>query len=427
MSSTADEERAVASTGRVGSSSDEQTEDATRLAAGGTTAAAVAVAITHGMNDMYSAFLHPLLPRIMDRLGLNVALAATLAMTLSLGGSLVQPAVGHLADRYGRRAFVVIGPAMSAVFMSLIGVAPSFIVLVVFLALAGLGSAAFHPPGSVIAASSGSSSTRGARYSFFSFSGSLGYAVGPLVAVAIVSRGGLERLPYAAIPMLLLLPIVFAVMPSGAHQRRQARHEEPAVSLREALRGPLALVFGISAVSAFMQRVYLTMKPILVAETGGSEQAGATALSIYLGAQALGSLAGGMLADRMDRRHLLLWLSALSMPAHALAFLLPAGSAGALLSTMTAGFLNMALLPPLVLIAQELVPRGESLGAGIAMGAAWAAGSIAVLGIGVLADLIGVLAAALVAVPLTSLGVVLAWALPADGRLEERATRKGGG
>ena len=412
MSSTADEERAVASTGRVGSSSDEQTEDATRLAAGGTTAAAVAVAITHGMNDMYSAFLHPLLPRIMDRLGLNVALAATLAMTLSLGGSLVQPAVGHLADRYGRRAFVV---------------APSFIVLVVFLALAGLGSAAFHPPGSVIAASSGSSSTRGARYSFFSFSGSLGYAVGPLVAVAIVSRGGLERLPYAAIPMLLLLPIVFAVMPSGAHQRRQAHHQEPAVSLREALRGPLALVFGISAVSAFMQRVYLTMKPILVAETGGSEQAGATALSIYLGAQALGSLAGGMLADRMDRRHLLLWLSALSMPAHALAFLLPAGSAGALLSTMTAGFLNMALLPPLVLIAQELVPRGESLGAGIAMGAAWAAGSIAVLGIGVLADLIGVLAAALVAVPLTSLGVVLAWALPADGRLEERATRKGGG
>src|SRR5690606_17646150 len=276
---------------------------------------------------------------------------------------------------------VVIGPAMSAVFMSLIGVAPSFIVLVVFLALAGLGSAAFHPPGSVIAASSGSSSTRGARYSFFSFSGSLGYAVGPLVAVAIVSRGGLERLPYAAIPMLLLLPIVFAVMPSGAHQRRQARHEEPAVSLREALRGPLAR----------------------------------------------GSRAGGVLGDRMDRRHLLLWLSALSLPAHALAFLLPAGSAGALLSTMTAGFLNMAHLPPLVLIAQELVPRGESLGAGIAMGAAWAAGSIAVLGIGVLADLIGVLAAALVAVPLTSLGVVLAWALPADGRLEERATRKGGG
>jgi enoyl-CoA hydratase/carnithine racemase len=46
------------------------------------------------------------------------------------------------------------------------------------------------------------------------------------------------------------------------------------------------------------------------------------------------------------------------------------------------------------------------------MGAAWAAGSIAVLGIGVLADVIGVLPAAMVAVPLTALGVVLAWRLP---------------
>src|SRR5690606_16017281 len=147
------------------------------------------------------------------------------------------------------------GPAMSAIFMSLIGVAPSFIVLATFLALAGLGSAAFHPPGAVIAASSGRSSSRGARYSVFSFSGALGYAIGPLVAVAIVSRSGLAGLPYAAIPMLLLLPIVFLLVPSGAHERRQSRHERASIGLREALRGPLALVFGVSAVSAFMQRV----------------------------------------------------------------------------------------------------------------------------------------------------------------------------
>lgn len=384
------------------------------VAAGGT-AAAVAVALAHGMNDLYSGFLHPLLPRIMETLGLNVALAATLAMTLSLAGSLVQPAVGHLADRYGRRAFVVIGPAMSAIFMSLIGVAPSFLVLAVFLALAGLGSAAFHPPGAVIAASSGKASSRGARYSFFSFSGALGYALGPLVAVAIVTRGGLEALPYAAIPMFIVLPAVFLLVPSGSHERRQARSNDSSLSLRRVLRGSLALVFGISAVSAFMQRVYLTMKPILVAEMGGSEQAGATALSIYLAAQAVGSLSGGMLADRMDRRRLLIWLSALSLPSHALAFLLPAGSAGAILATVAAGFLNMALLPPLVLIAQELLPHGESLGSGIAMGAAWAAGSVAVLGIGLLADQIGVLAAALVAVPMTALGVLFAWRLPKDG------------
>lgn len=395
------------------SSSAEQAADrATRLATGGTTAVAATIAIAHGMNDLYSAFLHPLLPRIMERLGLNIALAATLAMTLSLAASLVQPAMGHLADRYGRRVFVVAGPLFSAVFMSLIGVAPSFIVLALCLALAGLGSAAFHPPAAVIAATSGGRGSKGARYSVFSFGGALGYALGPLAAVAIVSRGGLEALPFAMIPMLVVLPFVFLLIPSGAHERRRAQEPREPLGLRRMMRGPLGLVFGISAVAAFMQRVYLTMQPILINRAGGSEQAGATALSIYLGAQALGSLSGGILADRMDRRTLLVLLSAISLPAHGAAFLLPAGSGGAIAATVIAGFVNMALLPPIVLIAQELLPRGESLGSGIAMGAAWATGSVAVLGIGILADHVGPQSAALLAVPLTGIGIGLALGLP---------------
>jgi hypothetical protein len=32
-------------------------------------AVALTVAVAHGLNDAYAAFLHPLLPRIMDKLG----------------------------------------------------------------------------------------------------------------------------------------------------------------------------------------------------------------------------------------------------------------------------------------------------------------------------------------------------------------------
>lgn len=86
---------------------------------GTSTAVAVFVAFAHGLNDAYAAFLHPLLPRIMRRLDLSISLAAVLTTSLALASSLIQPALGYVADRYGRRAFVVLGPVFSGVFMSL--------------------------------------------------------------------------------------------------------------------------------------------------------------------------------------------------------------------------------------------------------------------------------------------------------------------
>jgi FSR family fosmidomycin resistance protein-like MFS transporter len=375
------------------------------------TVVALAVAVAHGLNDTYSAFLHPLLPRVMQKLDLNIAQAAALTMTLSLAASLVQPAIGSFADRFGRRWFVLLGPLLTAVFMSLIGVAPSFAVLIVLLVLGGLGSAAFHPPGAAMAAGT-ISERRGTRYSMFSFGGSVGYALGPMVAVAIVTAGGLESLWYALLPMVVLTPILFFLVPPDAISHVTARERADQPSILQLLRGPLGLVFGVSAVAALIQRVFLTLEPIVVSRAGGAETAGAILLSVYLGASAVGSVAGGFLADRMDRRKLLITITIWSLPAHALAMWLPAGHPAGILATAVAGFLNMALLPPIVLMAQELVPNGQSLGAGIVMGLAWATGSIGMLGVGVLADALGPQPAALVVMPVMLVGSMLAWALP---------------
>lgn len=372
-----------------------------------TTTVALAVAVAHGTNDAYAAFLHPLLPRIMARLDLSIALAATLAMTLSLAASLLQPVMGHLADRYGRRIFVVAGPLLSGVFLSLMGVAPTFLVLALFLALGGLGSAAFHPPGASMAARVGAGRGSGMRASFFSFGGALGYAAGPLIAVAVVSIVGLDGMWVAMLPVLLLAPVLWRVLPADLPDPGRAPPPSAAAVLR-ALRGPLGVVFGISAIAAFVQRVYLTMQPISVAAAGGSEATGAVALSVYLGAQALGSLSGGTLADRVDRRALLFWAATLSFPAHVLALWLPVGSMPMLAAAAVAGFLNMSMLPPIVVMAQEIMPGGAAVSAGVVMGLAWAAGSVLVLGTGVLGDSFGARDAALLSIPLSLVGAALA-------------------
>ncbi|MFV1988103.1 MAG: MFS transporter [Gemmatimonadota bacterium] len=356
------------------------------------------IAVSHGTVDAYSAFLAPLLPRIMDKLGLSIALAATLATVLSISTSLMQPAFGYLADRYGRRVFLAAGPLMTGVFLSLIGIAPTFAMLVVLLILGGIGSAAFHPPGAALVARAAEGGGSGMRLSAFSFGGSAGFALGPLAAVAIVALVGLEGLWVAMVPGIVLGVMLWAAL-GRRSPHPETRLPPPPRQVLGLLAGPLGLVFGVSAVGAFIQRTFLTMMPIIAARAGASEAAGAVVLSVYLGAQAFGTLVGGYLTDRVNRQKLMVVVSLLAVPAHMAAVALAPASAPALAAAVVAGFLNMLLLPPVVVMAQEMVPRGAAASSGIVMGLAWATGTILIPFTGALGDVYGPVAAAMWSMP----------------------------
>jgi FSR family fosmidomycin resistance protein-like MFS transporter len=378
-------------------------------AVGHATRVALVVAAAHGVTDMYGSMLPPLLPRIMDQMGLSIALAATLGVAYSIAGSLPQPLFGYMADRYGRRVFAVLGPLVAGVFVASIAFASSFWMLVGVLALGGIGSAAFHPAGASYAVRVGEGKGGGTRYSLFAFGGAAGFALGPLVAVWLAQGRGLDGLWLAMFPALVVAPLVYLWLPSGRRESAAALALPPPPSeVLAQLRGPLGLIFGISATMAFVQRSFLTMEPIIISRAGGSETLGAAALTIYLGAQSIGMVTGGLLADRMDRRRLLVQLCFWALPAHLLAIWLgPTGFLG-IAATASAGFLGLATLPPIVVMAQELMPSSTAVSSGIVMGLAWATGSLGVLGTGALADQVGPLAAALLSMPVILVALALA-------------------
>lgn len=373
---------------------------------------ALVVALAHGLNDAYAAFLPPLLPRIMGRLDISIALAAVLAMTFSIAASLLQPVLGYVADRYGRRAFLVAGPIVTGVFISLMGLAPGFWALMLLLVLSGLGSAAFHPPGAALSARVSEGKGSGLRISIFSFGGNAGFALGPMIAVALVQWRGLEGLWVAMIPVIVLTPFLWRNLPADPTDRAEAHLPPPPGQVLRQLAGPLGLIFGISAFMAFAQRAFVTMVPIIVAHEGGTETAGALALTAFLVAQTGGTLTGGFLADRMDRQRLLIVLCTLALPAHLLAVWMLPGGVMALGAAAVAGFLGMATLPPIVVMAQEMVPSGAAVSSGIVMGLAWAAGSVGVLATGAAADAVGPMMATLMSMP-AILGAILLAAHPA--------------
>jgi FSR family fosmidomycin resistance protein-like MFS transporter len=94
----------------------------------------LALSIGHFVHDVYSSFLSPLLPLLIEKLSLTLTQAGFLSTVMQLP-ALLNPYIGVLADRISLRYFVILAPAMTAIPMSLIGVAPSYGVLLLLVSL----------------------------------------------------------------------------------------------------------------------------------------------------------------------------------------------------------------------------------------------------------------------------------------------------
>ncbi|MGD2206187.1 MAG: MFS transporter, partial [Anaerolineae bacterium] len=132
----------------------------------------------HAMHDTYTAFLSPLLPAFIENLMLTKTGAGLLTVFMQ-GPSLLQPFIGHVADRVSLRYMVILAPAVTATAMSLLGVAPAYAVLALLLMVAGLSSATLHSVAPVMAGRlSGERLGRG--MGFWMVGGELGRTLGPL-------------------------------------------------------------------------------------------------------------------------------------------------------------------------------------------------------------------------------------------------------
>ncbi len=148
------------------------------------------LSIAHFIHDVYSSFLAPLLPLLIEKLSMSLTQAGFLSTVMQIP-ALLNPYIGVLADRISVRYFVILAPAMTAVPMSLIGMAAGYGVLLILLFITGISVAVFHVPSPVMVADL-SAARKGRGMSFFMTGGELARTVGPLVAVAAVSLFGLE-------------------------------------------------------------------------------------------------------------------------------------------------------------------------------------------------------------------------------------------
>ena len=365
------------------------------------------LAFGHLAIDAYSSFFSPLLPLLMQKLDLNLTLVGTLVALASVSSSFAQPLFGMLADRLRRPWFVAFGPLTAAVFMSGLGLAPSYPLLVLLLMLGGLGVAAFHPQAAVLAGSL--SPRRGMAMAFFITGGTLGFALGPLFATTVVGAFGLERTWVAALPGLVVSVFLLAWFARVVPRPRHEIHRPPLSELRPVLR-PLTLLYFATVARSAVSYGFMTFLPLHLHARGYSLSQGGATVSLYLLLGALGGFFGGWLADRWGGRRVILTSFIVSTPLYVAFLILPEGAG--LPCLILGSFALQTSLPVNVVLGQELAPQHSSTISSLLMGAAWGVGALLIGPVGALADHYGLRAGLGALACMLAVGVVCAAWLP---------------
>lgn len=361
----------------------------------------------HFSIDAYSSFFSPLLPLLVQKLDLSLGLVGTLVALSSLSSSFSQPLFGVLGDRLRRPWFIALGPLVAAAFMSAIGLAPSYAALIALLTMAGLGVAAFHPQGAVLAGES--SERRGIAMSVFVTGGTLGFAVGPIVAVTIASRLGLERTWLAMFPGVVVGLVLLAWVARRAPRAHASRRGADLAGLRPVAR-PLALLYGAVVTRSAVSYGFLVFLSLYLTARGFTVERAGHMVAAYLLLGALGGFFGGWLADRWGGARVVLWSFVLATPLYVAFLLLPPGPG--LVSLVAGAFVLQTSTPVNVVLGQELSPRHASTISSLLMGAAWGVGALLIGPLGVFADHFGLRLGLFVLSGLLLAGAACAAALP---------------
>ncbi len=268
------------------------------------------ISAVHFVHDCYTAFLAPALPLLIEKLGMSYGMTGLLAVIQRIP-SLFNPFIGIVAERPVMRYMVIFSPALTAVFMSLIGVAPGYTFLAILLFFSGISSTLWHIPTPVIVKQL-SGSRVGKGMSYYMGGGELARTAGPMVILGVISWWGLEGM-WRMMPLGLVASLVLWF------QFRKARFTPP-VSSRKHQEGSYWKIFlrfsaafvltgGFTLFQAGMKASVTYFLPTFLTSTGNSLHYSELALTVLQLAGAMGAIFAGTISDKIGRFRTLLIIS----------------------------------------------------------------------------------------------------------------------
>ncbi|MBP6643318.1 MAG: MFS transporter, partial [Flavobacteriales bacterium] len=336
----------------------------------------VAIAFSHLLNDTIQSLIPALYPLVKDAYNLSFSDIGLITLAFQMTASILQPVVGHLTDRRPQPFAMVGGMVFTLGGVLLLARAGSFHSILMAVALVGIGSSIFHPEASRMAyvASGGK---RALAQSVFQLGGNAGAALGPLLAAAIIVPLGQSRISLFSLLPLIAMIVLWRVgkwylRMMALRTHRQAR--QPAVSRAPIPKKHVFGVISILLLLIFSKQFYLASMTsyftfYLIGKFEMTIQAAQIQLFLFLLAAAVGTLAGGLLGDKVGYRTII-WISILGAAPFTL--MMPyAGPMWTIILSMLAGIILASAFSAILVYAQLLIPGRVGLVSGLFFGFAF--------------------------------------------------------
>jgi MFS transporter, FSR family, fosmidomycin resistance protein len=365
--------------------------NATRRGANATTFSIIlALSFSHFLNDVIQSLVPALYPMLKGSYGLSFAQIGLITLTMQATSSLLQPAVGLLADHRPLPHPLAIGMGVTLIGLLLLAGAGSYPVLLLAATLVGSGSAVFHPEASRVARMA-SGGRHGLAQSLFQVGGNVGSATGPILAAFIVIPRGQGSISWFSATALLAMAVLFLVgnwhlkeRAAPPRARPAAAADRPSLSRRQ-VGWSLAILLSLVFSKAFYQTSLSTYYTFyLITKFGLSIGQAQIYLFVFLASVALGTLIGGPLGDRIGRKSVI-WGSILGVVPFTLA--LPhVGLAWTAVLSVVIGMTLASASSAIIVYAFDLLPGKIGTVAGLFFGLSFGLAGIGAAAFGWLAD-----------------------------------------
>lgn len=379
------------------------------------------VSVFHLMNDTLQSVLPALFPIIEAKLQLNYSDLGYIIFCNYISAAIMQPIIGAYTDKHPIKYLLLIGACFSFFGIYLFSTADAYLQLLAGAVLVGIGSSIFHPEASRIVVWS-AGNRKGLSQSIFQIGGNAGQALGPLLILLLFkttdSEGNSFLLIFAAFAVLISAAVSkwhagqLDKMKVSIKKKETTTHKKLTQQQKIGLAIIIAISLGRSWYSSGITGYYALF---LMKESSMEFQNAQWHVFVFMAFAAIGTFAGGPMADKFGKKRVLIWSVLFALPFTSILSFVPSPYSYIVLAC--SGFFLVSGFAVALIYLFDLIPGRPGWVSGIMFGLAFGLGGVGSILFGTIGDMFGLPTMMLVCslVPLIGL---LVFFLP-DERVEE--------
>lgn len=367
---------------------------------------------SHFITDIYQSFIIGLIPVLTLKFGLSLFEVGLLTATGVIAKSLFSPIFGYLSDRQGIKYYIIAGPLITSVFLSLIGILPNYFFLLAFLFLGNLGVAAYHPASAAIAGHFGGNK-KGFGSSIISFGGIFGNSLGALLIILVVEKLNIRFTPLTMIPGLIIVIILFKLIPR-TQENNTGNIKNLFSRIKKANKEKWYRLFLIMLATYSLHIMWITLMTFmpLYYTAANINLINIGVILLFFGMLgAAGGLVSGFIFDRYKKGSLIIQVG-LTLAIPLFFFTFKTSGIISIILFVLGGLFLVSIAPLCIRMTQDLMPGNMSLASSLILGLGPGLAGITMIFLGKAADIIGIEALVKYELILIMFAIILLFSFP---------------